>query len=128
MTDTPYNGGCPCGAMRYRLRDKPLFVHCCHCTECQQQTGSAFAVNALIESDRLELLAGTIAEGQITTGSGNPLIEMRCADCRTVLWMHYSGAGRRIAFVRVGTLDDPARCPPRHSHFYPFETAVGDRA
>ena len=51
-------GGCSCGAVRYRLASDPLFVHCCHCLNCQRQTGSAFVINLLIESDRVELLAG----------------------------------------------------------------------
>ena len=52
------DGGCACGELRYRLRWPPLFVHCCHCLNCQRQTGSAFVINVLIESDRVELLAG----------------------------------------------------------------------
>jgi len=51
-------GGCACGAVRYRLTSEPLFVHCCHCLNCQRQTGSAFVINVLIEADRVELLAG----------------------------------------------------------------------
>ena len=42
-------GGCACGKMRYRLESKPMIVHCCHCRDCQRQTGSAFVLNALIE-------------------------------------------------------------------------------
>lgn len=112
MTKTALEGGCACGAARYRLKDKPLFVHCCHCTECQRQTGSAFAVNAMIETERLELMTGKIVEQQLTAASGNPVIETRCSNCATALWLFYAGAGRRIAFVRVGSLDAPARCPP----------------
>lgn len=112
MNEAIHDGGCPCGATRYRIESDPLFVHCCHCTECQQQTGSAFAVNAMIEGDRVTMLAGQVVENRIITGSSNPLIECRCTECRTVLWMHYASAGRRIAFVRAGTLNEPGRCPP----------------
>jgi len=53
----PREGGCACGAVRYRLTSDPLFTHCCHCLNCQRQTGSAFVINLLIEADRVELLA-----------------------------------------------------------------------
>ena len=46
-------GGCACGAVRYRLTSDPLFTHCCHCLNCQRQTESAFVINLLIEADRL---------------------------------------------------------------------------
>jgi hypothetical protein len=61
MTDqqgSAIEGGCTCGAVRYRLKARPLFVHCCHCTWCQRETGSAFAVNAFIEASQVELLNG----------------------------------------------------------------------
>ena len=57
MSET-FEGGCSCGAVRYRLKSRPMFTHCCHCLDCQNQTGSAFAINALIESSRIEMLAG----------------------------------------------------------------------
>lgn len=105
-------GGCGCGAVRYRLASPPMYVHCCHCTECQRQTGSAFAVNALIEADRIELLEGAMREVVLPTESGKGLATQQCAVCGAVLWMHYAGAGRGVAFLRVGTLDDPSACPP----------------
>jgi hypothetical protein len=52
----PVDGGCSCRAVRYRMRSKPLFVHCCHCRWCQRESGAAFALNAMIESDRVETL------------------------------------------------------------------------
>lgn len=104
-------GGCACGSVRYRLGSAPLFVHCCHCTECQRQTGSAFVLNALIETDRIALLAGSPEPVPVPTGSGRPHDIHRCPSCRVALWSDY---GRRPAlrFVRVGTLDAPARLPP----------------
>ena len=53
MTDM-LEGGCACGRLRYRMRSAPMFVHCCHCKDCQRQTGTAFVLNALIEADRVE--------------------------------------------------------------------------
>lgn len=104
-------GGCACGGIRYRLSSAPMFVHCCHCHDCQRQTGSAFVINALIETDRIIRLEGEPAPVALPTDSGRPHEVYRCQVCQTALWSDY---GRRPAlrFVRVGTLDDPAALPP----------------
>jgi hypothetical protein len=106
------HGKCTCGAVRYRLNQRPLFTHACHCTWCQRETGSAFALNAMIETAFVELLQGAPQEIQTPSNSGAGQIILRCPTCHVALWSHYSGAGRKVAFVRVGTLDDPAQCPP----------------
>ncbi len=105
-------GHCTCGSVRYRMTDRPLFTHACHCTWCQRETGSAHVLNAMIESDRLELVRGAPVEVATLSASGKGQIILRCPDCHTALWSHYAGAGRKVAFVRVGTLVDPAACPP----------------
>jgi hypothetical protein len=104
-------GGCACGAVRYRLGSAAMFVHCCHCRDCQRQTGSAFVLNALIETDRVALLSGAPVAVAVPTDSGRPHEIFRCPECQTALWSDY---GRRgvLRFVRVGTLDDPSALPP----------------
>jgi hypothetical protein len=104
-------GGCACGAVRYRLLAEPMIVHCCHCHDCQRQTGSAFVVNALIETERIALLGAAPEPVPVPTDSGRPHDIHRCPRCRVAVWSDY---GRRPAlrFVRVGTLDDPAALPP----------------
>ena len=104
-------GGCACGAVRYRLTSAPMFVNCCHCRDCQRQTGSAFVINALIETDRIALLAGAPQPVGVPTESGRPHDVYRCQTCRTALWSDYGGRPA-LRFVRVGTLDDPAALPP----------------
>jgi hypothetical protein len=103
-------GGCACGKARYRLASKPMFVHCCHCKDCQRQTGSAFVINALIETSRVEMLSGETTGIAAATDSGSPHIIHRCPACATALWSHYGG--RRLAYVRVGALDEPSALPP----------------
>lgn len=106
MNDTTKpEGGCTCGNLRYRLESKPLFVHCCHCSWCQRETGSAFAVNALIEADRVALLGGTPVTSTLPSASGKGQTLFRCRDCGVTLWSNYSGAGPTVNFVRVGTLE-----------------------
>ena len=110
-------GGCTCGAVRYRLKAKPIVVHCCHCTWCQRETGSAFAVNAFIEASAVELLKGEPVSTTLPSLSGKGQVLWRCADCGVTVWSNYAGAGPRFNFVRVGTLDDPA-CAPPDIHIY----------
>jgi hypothetical protein len=104
-------GGCACGAVRYRLGSAPMFVHCCHCRDCQRQTGSAFVINALIETDRISLLSGEPTPVVVPTDSGRPHEIYRCPACQTALWSDYGGRPA-LRFVRVGTLDDPAVLTP----------------
>ena len=106
------DGGCTCGTVRYRLTDRPLFTHCCHCTWCQRETGSAFVLNALIETACVTLLAGAPEVIDTPSASGKGQAIARCPSCRVALWSSYSGAGPRFCFVRVGTLDDAAALPP----------------
>ena len=104
-------GGCACATLRYRLASQPMFVHCCHCRDCQRQTGSAFVLNALIESDRVTLLSGNPEPVPVPTASGRPQAINRCPLCRVAVWSVYGGV-QQLLFVRVGTLDDPAALTP----------------
>jgi hypothetical protein len=107
-----YAGGCDCGEIRYRLTSRPLFVHCCHCRWCQRETGASFALNAMIETDRVHVLRGTPELVHTPSASGRGQKIARCPTCRIAVWSHYSGSGPVVAFVRVGTLDEPDRLPP----------------
>jgi hypothetical protein len=105
-------GGCACGAVRYRLRDRPIFVNNCHCRLCQRQTGTGSAVNAFIETEKLDHLSGQVSEHELPTGSGGVQVILRCATCGTPVWSHYPRMGRAGAAIRAGTLDDPAAVTP----------------
>jgi hypothetical protein len=111
-TGDALEGGCTCRAVRYRVTSSPLFVHCCHCRWCQRETGAAFALNAMIEADRVVLLQGEpeVVHTPSLSGIGQKIT--RCPVCRIALWSNYGGAGDRVRFVRVGTLDEPDRLPP----------------
>jgi hypothetical protein len=109
--DDSLEGGCACSALRYRLISAPMFVHCCHCRDCQRQTGSAFVLNALIEAARVTLLSGDPERVELPTDSGRGQQVYRCPSCRIAVWSVYGGVDK-LRFVRVGTLDDPAALPP----------------
>ena len=92
-----------------------MIVHCCHCTWCQRETGSAFAVNALIEADRVEVLKGNVDRIITPSNSGQGQCIFRCPKCHVALWSTYAlsgGIGDAVYFIRVGTLDDPDILPP----------------
>src|SRR5450631_2618828 len=109
---THCHGGCTCRQVRYRMSGRPLIVHCCHCRWCQRETGSAFALNAMIEADRVEILSGEVMSVATPSLSGKGQKISRCPTCRIALWSNYGGAGDLVRFVRVGTLDEPDRLPP----------------
>jgi hypothetical protein len=106
-------GHCACGEVRYRLADRPFAVHCCHCRDCQRETGSAFVLNGLIEAGMVEVLEGAPETIHTPSESGRGQKIVRCPSCHIALWSHYGGMGENACFVRVGTLDDPGACPPQ---------------
>lgn len=111
MTET-FEGGCACRQVRYRMNSRPFIVHCCHCSWCQRETGSAFVVNALVEADRVDVLSGAPERVLTPSLSGKGQIVLRCPECRVALWSHYAGSGEGVNFMRVGALDEPAAMPP----------------
>jgi hypothetical protein len=104
-------GGCDCGAVRYRMNAAPMIVHCCHCRWCQRETGSGFVINALVETSNLDVTGETVTV-DTPSASGNGQKIVRCPKCHVALWSHYSRRGTALAFVRVGTLDDPSAVTP----------------
>ena len=111
-----FEGGCACGHVRYKVESSPLIVHCCHCSFCQRQNGSAFAVNALVETDNVTLLQGDVVDITVPSPSGKNQKIARCPKCQVAVWRYYlvmrGGIGELVRFIRVGTLDDPSAMPP----------------
>jgi len=108
----PIEGGCDCHAIRYRMASAPLFVHCCHCRWCQRESGASFALNAMIEADRVTNLAQDPELVHTPSASGAGQVIARCPHCRLAVWSHYAGSGPAVRFIRVGTLDNPDALPP----------------
>src|SRR5437870_13470640 len=103
-------GGCACGEVRYRLTSEPLFTHCCHCLNCQRQTGSAFVINLLIEADRVELLAGEPHAVDVHRGGGERQRIFRCPICQVAVFRRYTSAA--VRFERGGTLGETTAVAP----------------
>ena len=111
---TTHEGGCTCGHVRYKVHGNPLIVHCCHCRWCQRQTGASFALNALYEAERVELVKGDVDEIEVDSPSGKGQVIARCPRCWVAVWSNYhmGGLRERIRFLRVGSLDNPDLLPP----------------
>jgi hypothetical protein len=109
----PLTGGCNCGKVRFRMQSAPMITHCCHCRNCQKASGSAFAINAMIETERLTIVAGT---PQLFEGPENQK-EVQCSDCGFTLWSYLPRFGAAVAFVGVGVLDQGERLPPEAHYF-----------
>lgn len=105
-------GQCSCGEIKYEMTDSPLFVHACHCVNCQRQSGSSHALNAMIESKCIKVHSGTTEGVKVDTGSGMGQVIYRCPTCKIGLWSHYVAAGDDFSFVRVGSLENPGAYPP----------------
>ena len=105
-------GGCTCRQVRYRLTGRPLIVHACHCRWCQRETGTAHALNAMYEADRVQHIAAEPEIVDMPSASGKGQRIARCPVCKVAVWSNYAGSGPAVRFVRVGTLDDPDACPP----------------
>lgn len=116
-TGFPLEGGCDCKRIRYRMETAPLIVHCCHCRWCQRETGTAFALNAMIEAERVVDLNGEPELIDTPSSSGRGQRVARCPQCRIAVWSNYAGAGPILRFVRVGTLDTPDVLQP-HIHIF----------
>lgn len=126
-----FEGGCLCGRLRFRLKTDPIAVNCCHCRDCRRRSGSAFAVNAMIEATRIEQVGGAWnAADQLGTAVGSR--QWRCAECGVLLFTDHRLFGDAMRFVRVGALDEGWRLPP-DTHFFtrdkfPWVTIPADMA
>ena len=99
----PLHGSCACGEVKYTLNASPLIIHCCHCTECQVQTGSAFGINGIVEHFNVSYTANEPERVHLPGASGKGQSAARCGKCKTIIWSTYSMAGELMRFVRLGT-------------------------
>jgi len=95
-------GGCSCPRRALSHDERPLIVHCCHCRWCQRESGASFALNAVIEADRVVLLQGSPELVMTPSNSGKGQKIARCPACRVALWSTYAGAGDALRFRARG--------------------------
>lgn len=104
-------GGCNCGAIRYRAEGAPVVVAQCHCTNCRKQSGSAFSVNLLFKKDAVSHDGDLTVYEDKDTLSGNPVLRKFCGRCGSPIFSETTD-GRGMLVVKAGTLDDPAPFAP----------------
>jgi hypothetical protein len=116
MKKKTLTGGCFCGAVRYKLLDAPMFIQCCHCTDCQNQTGGPFAINGLIETKNIQKIKGTLERIPMSPPKKRPHDIYRCKKCKVALWSDY-GRRPQLRFLRVSTIDRPHNLKP-NAHIF----------
>ncbi len=101
------NGGCLCGAVRYRVAGPPRSTSLCHCDSCRRATGAPSLAWAIFDEDKVEIVAGRLA-----VYASSPGVERGfCARCGTSL--SYARANRPGLFdVTTASLDDAEAFPP----------------
>jgi hypothetical protein len=106
-------GGCSCGAIRYKLTNTPLIVHACHCRDCQRITGSGFVINIWIEKRFVEVSGATPKSITLSGGTGKDHEAFFCSNCGTYVWSRYAVApGGDALFVRAGRSTIPPPSSP----------------
>lgn len=99
-------GGCICGAVRYRALGKPLRVTVCHCTFCQRRTGGALSIHAWFEADNTAL-DGELGTYEHRSDESNFFLRLHfCRRCATTVMLTLEKRPA-LRLIMVGTLDDP---------------------
>jgi len=111
-----FTGGCVCNQVRYEIKVEPLFVHACHCSDCQRYSGSAFVILLGVATADFRI-EGELSTVTNPTPSGAGYDAHYCPQCATVIWSKYHFVELPIIAVRGGTLDDPNLAPPAYHIF-----------
>lgn len=107
----PLSGQCQCGSLRYSLSKAPLLMYCCHCTNCQKQTGSAFVLSMAIYEDSLSFTEGEPTRFTWNAESGTERFGMLCGNCGTRI-ANGQVPSNGLFSLRAGTLDDTSWLRP----------------
>jgi hypothetical protein len=110
----PVEGGCVCGAVRYRLIAPPLGVYNCHCKDCQRSSGATHSMSMPVRAEHLELISGELSAFDKTADSGRVVRMLGCARCGTRVW-NEPQANLSLRILKPGTLDDSGWAVPAGS-------------
>ena len=110
MPDFPQPGGCLCGAVRYALREDPVTLYVCHCTDCQTESGASFTLSMIVRRETVEVHAGRPRASEVELPDGRRKGGHACPRCTTRLF----GPSRiePLWILAPGTLDDTSWVHP----------------
>ena len=101
----PLTGGCLCGAIRFTVSAPVAGLRVCHCTHCQQTSGTGASVNAVLQSKDFALTQGTPKCYAVKADSGRILRRFFCGDCGSPIYSSRESSPERMV-VRAGAFDD----------------------
>ena len=110
MSDV-HEGGCQCGAVRYRVEGEPIAVGICHCRECQRQSGSAFGMSFIVRKEAFSLSSGQVKTFTRSSESGRPVVCAFCPECGTRIY-HDIRWLDGVLNIKPGTFDDTSFLRP----------------
>jgi hypothetical protein len=98
-------GGCRCGAIRYRLNVETLpNVYACHCRDCQTWSGSAFSLQIIVPESQLEVTGDPAIYERTSPESGRTSRQRGCPVCFTRIYNTNSARPGSVT-LRAGSLD-----------------------
>lgn len=104
--NSPIEGGCLCGGVRYRLHAEPSELSDCHCLDCQRASGAPFVTWGSVGKEEIELLSGELRKvnhaGRLRTFA---------ACCGTPLFFQDDETSASID-VTIASLDEPQSYAP----------------
>lgn len=111
MPPFPVEGGCQCGAVRYRLKARPLGIYACHCKDCQRFSGTTHTLSMIVNAGDVDLMEGSLAGFDKAADSGRTVRMLGCMACGTKIWNEpLSSPG--LLVLKPGTLDDASWAVP----------------
>ena len=109
--ETPFSGGCACGAVRYTCSAEPLYMGNCHCRDCQRATGSAYFAAVIAKNDDFSL-TGELSWYEKKADSGTVMGRGFCSSCGSPVLLS-NGAAPDFRVMYAGSLDDPSWYKPQ---------------
>jgi len=122
IPNPPYTGSCLCGAVRWRLDQRPLAINACHCMDCKKCTGATNVVMLIARNEAFSCTGETQVYRK-RADSGRELDIHRCTQCGTRIF-HHNLASTALVFIAAGTLDDPSWAVPT-SHIWVEKISPG---
>ncbi|MBM9578104.1 GFA family protein [Leptospira sp. 201903070] len=108
----PFSGGCSCGAIRYNISDKPIFMNDCQCRDCQRMSGTGHGSYMTFPSRVAVTLNGEATHFDRVGDSGNVKTSGFCAKCGSPIYMTFA-AMPELFTIHAASLDDPSRYKPQ---------------